>query len=188
MTGDQTVKRVLPVLMALLAASCSSSEKGSARKGQPAAQDEKYDQALEYYTLTRGREGDPNGLAAGGSRGRRASALDRQTARRMLILQQAMRDWGQERPDARVASRDREAAEWIVERVFRDPVSRNQMVIKTYDLKLCEKVSYQFYNKNRCVVNVVFYNRGPMIQAGLDLYLFKYKDRWEIVHRVDWIG
>jgi len=182
------VKRVLPVLMALLVASCSSSEKGSAGKGQPAAQDEKYDQALEYYTLTHGQEGDPNGLAGGRSRGGRAPELDRQTAKRMLSLQQAMRDWRLEKPDARVASKDRQAAEQIVERVFRDPVSRGQMVIKTYDLKLCEKVSYQFYNKNRCLVNVVFYNRGPMIQAGLDLYLFKYKDQWQIVHRVDWIG
>jgi hypothetical protein len=188
MTGDQIVKRVLPVLMTLLVASCSSSEKGSAGKGQPAARDEKYDQALEYYTLTHGQEGDPNGLAGDGSRGRRAPALDRQTARRMLNLQQAMRDWRLDKPDARVASRDREAAEQIVERVFRDPASRSQMVIKTYDLKLCEKVSYQFHNKNRCLVNVVFYNRGPMIQAGLDLYLFKDKDQWRIVHREDWIG
>jgi len=182
------VKCILPVLIILLVASCSSSEKGSARKGQAAAQDERYEQALEYYTLTHGREGDSNSPASGTSGGRTTPRLDRQTAKRMLILQQAMRDWRQEKPDVRVASKDREAAERIVERVFQDPASRNQMVIKTYDLKLCEKVSYQFYNKNRCVVNVVFYNRGPMIQAGLDLYLFRYKDRWEIVHRVDWIG
>ncbi len=182
------MNRILLLSMALLIASCNSPDKGSAGKGQVAAQDEKYDQALEYYTLTHEPSADPNDSTGGKLRSKQASEIDPQTARRMLSLQEAMLSWRTEKPDTRVAGKDREAVKDLVERVFQDPASRGRMVIKTYDLKLCEKVSYRFYNKNRCLVSVVFYNRGPMIQAGLDLYLFKYKDKWEVVHRVDWIG
>jgi hypothetical protein len=180
------VKRTLPVLVVLLLASCNSSEKGAAGKGPSDAQDEKYNQALEYYTLTHDPSADPN--SPPGTRGRFTAVFDARTAKHMMSLQQAMKSWRLEKPDARVPRKDQEAVEQIVQRTFQDPMSRAQMVVKTYDLKLCEKVAYQFYNKNRCIVNIMFYNRGPMIQAGLDLYLFKYKDRWEIAYRVDWIG
>lgn len=181
------MKRIIPALVALLVISCGSSQKRPVEGEQAASQDAKYEQAVEYYTLTHGREGDSNALASA-PRGKRGPTLDRQTAKRMLTLQQAMRDWKQETPDTRVPRADREAVEQVVQRVFQDPRSRSQMVVKTYDLKMCEKVSYQFYNGNRCLVNVMFYNRGPMIQAGVDLYLFRDKDQWQIVHRVDWIG
>ena len=188
MAGEQTVKRILPLLAALLVASCSSSEKGPAGKGQVAAQDEKYDQALEYYALTHEPGADANDLTDGKPRSRQASEIDPQTARRMLSLQEAIRSWRIEKPDAGVPGKDRKAVKDLVERVFQDPASRGRMVIKTCELKLCEKVSYRFYSKNRCLVSITFYNRGPTIQAGLDLYLFKHKDRWQVVHRVDWIG
>lgn len=181
------MKRIVPVLVALLVASCSSLEKGSAGKGQSAAQDEKYNQALEYYTLTNEQGVDPNG-PTGRPRGRPGSEVDMRTARRLRNLQEAVRAWRVEKPDARVPRKEREEMERLVERVFQDPASRARMVIKTCELKSCERVSYQFYNKNRCFVGVMFYDRGPRIQAGLDLYVFKHKGQWEIVYRVDWIG
>jgi len=184
MTGDRIVKRILPLLAALLAASCSSSNKGPA---ESAPEDEKYNQTLEYYTLTHAPGADPNRPAAK-PRGRPTSEIDRQTAGRLLTLQAAIRAWRQEKPDARVTVKDRKEIQRIVQRVFEDPVSRARMIIKTYDLKLCERITYQFYNKNRCFVCVLFYDRGPRIQAGLDLYLFKHNGKWEIVYRTDWIG
>jgi hypothetical protein len=186
MAGDRIVKRTLPVLVLLLVASCSSSQKGSAGKGQSDPQDEKYNQALEYYTLTHKLGTDPNS-PIDGLHTRPASGLDKQTARRMVSLLEGLRAWRAETPDAHVPHKDQEEMERLVELVFQDPMSRGQMVIKTYELKMCERVAYQFYNKNRCLVSVTFYNRGPMIQAGLDLYAFKYNDRWQLIHRADWI-
>jgi len=180
------VKHILPVLVVLLAASCGSSQKGSARKGQSEPQDEKYNQALEYYTLTRKLGVDPNS-PADSLRSRHASEMDKQTAKRIVTLLEGLRSWRVETPDARVPRKDQQEMERILEFVFQDPVSRGQMVIKTYDLKMCEQVAYQFYNKNRCLVSVTFYNRGPMIQGGLDLYAFKHEGRWVIIHRVDWL-
>jgi hypothetical protein len=184
--GDRIVKRVLPVLVVFLIASCNSSQKGSAGKGQSDPQDEKYNQALEYYTLTHKLGTDANS-PVDGLHTRPTSGLDKQTGKRMVSLLEGLRAWRVETPDARVPRKDQEEMERLVEFVFQDPMSRGQMVIKTYDLKMCERVAYQFYNRNRCLVSVTFYNRGPMIQAGLDLYAFKYKDRWELIHRADWI-
>jgi len=181
------VKRVLPVLMALLIASCNSLNQGSAGKGQSAPQDEKYDQALEYYTLTHEQGVDSNGQASR-PREKPVSEIDRETAARLPTLQEAIRAWRSEKPDSHVAGKDKKEVEQIVEGLFLEPASRSRMVIKTYDLKLCEQVTYQFYNKNRCFANVMFYDRGPRIQAGLDLYLFKHNGKWEIVYRIDWIG
>lgn len=184
MAGDRTVKRILPLLMLLLVASCSPSNKGSASS---APEDEKYDQALEYYTLTHAPGADPN-RPADGPRGRPTSEIDVRTARRLLTLQEAIRAWRHEKPDRRVAVKDHKEVERLLERVFDDPISRSRMVVKTYDLKLCEGITYQFYNKNRGFVCVLFYDRGPRLQAGLDLYLFKHDGTWEIVYRTDWIG
>ena len=180
------MKRILPVLVVFVVASCNSSQNGSARKGESAPQEEKYNQALEYYALTRKLGTDPN-KPIDGLHTRSASGLDKQTARRMVSLLESLRAWGMETPDARVPRKDQQEMERLVELVFQDPMSRGQMVIKTYDLKMCERVVYRFYNENRCLVSVMFYNRGPMIQAGLDLYAFKYQDRWELIHRADWI-
>jgi len=186
MAGDRNVKRILPVLAVLLVMSCSSSQKGSAGKGQPDSQDQKYNQALEYYTLTHKLGTDPN-KPIDGLYTRPALGLDKQTGKRMVSLLEALRAWGMETPDTHVPHKDQEEMERLVELVFHDPMSRSQMVIKTYELKMCERVTYQFYNKNRCLVSITFYNRGPMIQAGLDLYAFKYNDRWQLIHRADWI-
>ena len=184
MAGDRIVKRILPLLMLLLVASCKSSNTGAAKS---APEDVKYNQALEYYTLTHVPGLDPN-RPADGLRGRPTSDIDARTAARLRVLQEAIRAWQREKPDRRVAVKDRKEIEQIVQRVFDDPVSRARMVVKTYDLKLCEGITYQFYNKNRCFACVLFYNRGPRLQAGLDLYLFKHDGKWEIVYRVDWIS
>jgi hypothetical protein len=181
------VRRIVPVLVVLLVASCGPLNNGSAKKGQPAPQDEKYDQALEYYTLTHMQGADAND-PNGKRREKPFSEISRQTAKRLLTLQEAIRAWRLEKPDARVAAKDEKEIDRIVDDIFQDPVSRTRMVVKTYDLKLCEGVKHQFYNKNRCFVSVLFYDRGPRMQAGLDLYLFKYKGKWEIVLRTDWIG
>lgn len=180
------MKHILPVLVVLFVASCGSSQKGSAGKGQSDPQDARYNQALEYYTLTRKLGVDPNS-PVDGLHTRPTSGLDKQTGKRMVSLLEGLRAWRVETPDARVARSDQQEMERLVEFVFQDPMSRGQMVIKTYDLKMCERVAYQFYNKNRCLVSVTFYNRGPMIQAGLDLYAFKHEGQWVIIHRVDWI-
>jgi hypothetical protein len=187
MIGDRIVKWIVPVLAALLVTSCESANRDSAGKGQSAPQDEKYSQALEYYTLTHEPGVDPTSPLRE-QRARPVSEIDRQTAARLLTLQKGIRGWRLEKPDARVASKDKKAVKQIVESLFQEPVSRSRMVVKTYDLKLCERVTYQFYNKNRCFINVMLYDRGPRTQAGLDLYLFKHSGRWEIVYRIDWIG
>ncbi len=165
--------------MLLLVASCNSSN----RTGKSVPEDEKYNQALEYYTLTHAPGMDPNRPA-----NRPSGLVDARTVRRLVTLQEAIRAWRQEKPDAHVAVKDRKEIERIVDRVFEDPVSRARMVVKTYDLKLCEGITYQFHNKNRCFASVLFYDRGPRMQAGLDLYFFKHDGKWEIVYRVDWIG
>jgi hypothetical protein len=185
MAGDQIVKRILPVLMALLASSCSSVENGSARKGQPAPTDERYNQALEYYTLT--HEQDPS-RPTDRPREKAYSQIDKETAKRLLALQEALKAWREEKPDTRVAAKDRKEVAQIVEGVFQDPASRARMVVKTYDLTVCDRVTQQFHNKNRCFANVMFFDRGPRMRAGVDLYLFKHQGRWEIVYRTDWIG
>jgi hypothetical protein len=187
MAGDRIVKRIGPVLMALLVASCNSLNQDSAGKGQSAPQDERYSQALEYYALTHEQETDPNGQTSK-PRGKPVSEIDPQTAGRLVTLQEAIRAWRLEKPDSHVAGNDKKEVERIVEGLFQEPASRSRMVVKTYDLKLCERVTYQFYSKNRCFANVMFYDRGPRIQAGLDLYLFKHNGKWEIVYRTDWIG
>lgn len=177
------MKRILPLLMLWLVASCSPSN-----KGKSAPEDEKYNQALEYYTLTHRQGADAND-PTGKPREKPMSEIDRATGKRLLTLQEAIRAWRQEEPDRRGAAvKDRKEVEQIVKRVFDDPVSRARMVVKTYDLKLCEGITYQFYNKNRCFACVLFYDRGPRLQAGLDLYLFKHNGQWEIVLRTDWIG
>jgi hypothetical protein len=181
------VRRIVPILAVLLVASCGPLNNGSARKGQPAPQDEKYERALEYFTLTHLQGADAND-PAGRPREKPSSTIDRQTAKRLLTLQEGIRAWRSEKPDARVAGKDEKEIDRIIDQLFEDPASRARMVVKTYDLKLCEGVKRQFYNKNRCFVGVLFYDRGPRMQAGLDLYLFKYKGRWEIVFRTDWIG
>lgn len=178
------MKRIVPLLTILLVASCGSANKGKAKS---APKDEKYDQALEYYTLTHVPGVDPNRPAIM-PRGRSAAEFDRGTAAKLATLQAAIRAWRQEEPDARVAVADRKEVERILNRVFEDPVSRSRMIMKTYDLKLCEGISSRFYNKNRCFVCVLFYDRGPKTQAGLDLYLFKHDGKWTIVYRVDWIS
>lgn len=181
------MKRIVPVLGMLLVVSCSPLNNGSARKGQSAPQDEKYDQVLEYYTLTHMQGPDAND-PTGKPREKPIAQINRQTAKRLLTLQEAIRAWRLERPDARVAVKDEKEIKRLVDDIFQDPVSRTRMVVKTYDLKMCERVKHQFYNKNRCFVSILFYDRGPRMQAGLDLYLFKYRDKWEIVLRTDWIG
>jgi hypothetical protein len=177
MVGDRIVKRIALLLPALFIASCSPSGT-TATKGQ-LPEDEKYNQALEYYTLTQGA--DPNCPADS-----REAAMQR--ARRIQELKAALRTWQQETTDKRVAAKDREEVRRILEDLFRDPVARQSMTIKTRDLDQCEQVTIQFYNRNRAVVSVMFYNRGPTAQAGLDLYLFKHEGQWRIVHRVDWIA
>lgn len=169
--------------MLLLVASCSSSNKGSAST----AEDVKYNQALEYYTLTHASATDANG-PADRPRVRRVSEVDAQTAQKLASLRDAIRTWRHEQPDRRVAVKDQKEVRRLVEGVFADPVSRSRMVVKTYDLKLCEGITSQFFNKNRAFVNVMFYDRGPRMQAGLDLYLFKHDGKWEIVYRVDWLS
>jgi hypothetical protein len=186
-TGDRIVKCVLPVLVALLAASCDSLGQNSARKGKSAPQDEKLNQAAEYYTLTHEQSVDLTS-PLWEQRDKPVSEIDRQTAARLLVLQEAIRGWRLEKPDSQVAGKDKKTVEQIVESLFQEPASRSRMVVKTYDLNLCERVTYQFYNKNRCFINVMFYDRGPRIQAGLDLYLFKHNGKWEVVYRIDWIG
>ncbi|MBN1507274.1 MAG: hypothetical protein JW955_10535 [Sedimentisphaerales bacterium] len=181
------MKCILLVLVAMLVASCESANRSSADKGQSAPRDEKYSQALEYYTLTHEQGVDPTSPLKE-LREKPASEIDRQTATRLLTLQEAIRGWRLEAPDSRVAGKDKREVRQIVESLFEEPVSRSRMVVKTYDLKMCERVTYQFYNKSRCFVNVMFYDRGPRIQAGLDLYLFKHDGGWLIVYRTDWIG
>jgi hypothetical protein len=177
------MRRILPLLIFLLVASCSPSNKGSTKS---APEDVKYNQALEYYALTHAPGTDPN-RPAESLRGRPTSEMDLQTAGKLVILRDAIRAWRHETPDRRVAVKDRKAVERLLEQVFDDPVSRSRMVVKTYDLKLCEGITYRFYNKTRGLVSVMFYDRGPNLQAGLDLYLFKHDGKWKIVYRVDWI-
>jgi len=184
-SGDRIVRHMLPLLTILLIASCHSVD--SARKGQSTPQDVKYNQALDYYTLTHEEQGDPNG-PQGRRRWKQASEIDAQTAVRLLDLQQAVEAWKDEKPDNRVAGKDRRDIAKIIEDLFDDPASRARMVLKTCDLKECERVTTHFYNKNRCFVRIMFYDKGPRTQAGLDVYLFKHEGAWEIIHRTDWIN
>lgn len=173
------MRRILPLLTVVLIASCDSTD--SAKKGQSAPLDVKYNQALEYFTLTHEEQG-------GQRRWKQASEIDAETARRLLDLQQAVEAWANEKADTRVAGKDRRDIAQIIEDLFDDPASRMRMVLKTCDLEECERVTTRFYNKNRCFVRVMFYDRGVMAQAGLDVYLFKYEGVWEIIHRTDWIN
>jgi hypothetical protein len=180
------VGRVLLLCMALLAASCGPLGGGSARKSQ-AAEDEKYNQALEYFASTHESTGDPN-HPIDTQREKPVSRIDEATAQRLFYLQGMLRAWRAEKPDTRVAGRDRQEIDRIIDGLFQDPASRARMVIKTRGLDLCEKVTVQFHNKNRCYVGIMFYDRGTAGQAGLDLYLFKYEGNWQLIYRVDWIG
>lgn len=167
--------------------SCSPLNNGAAKKKQSAPTDEKYDQAMEYFKLTHVQGPDAND-PAGRPRERPSIDIDRPTARRLLTLREAIRAWRLETPDTRVANKDEKEIDRVIDDIFQDPMSRTRMVVKTYDRKLCQAVKPQFYNKNRCFVGILFYDRGPRMQAGLDLYLFNYKGKWEIVFRTDWIG
>ncbi len=178
-SGDRIVRRILPLLTVVLIASCDSTD--SAKKGQAAPPDVKYNQALEYYTLTHEEQG-------GRRRWKQVSQIDAETARRLLELQRAVEAWQDEKADTRVVGKDRRDIAQIIEDLFDDPASRMRMVLKTCDLEECERVITRFYNKNRCFVRVMFFDRGPTAQAGLDVYLFKYEGTWEIIHRTDWIN
>lgn len=186
MAGDRIVRYVLLLWVALLVASCSPLG-GSAGKGRDAPVDEKYNEALEYFTLTHESTGDPN-HPIDAQREKPVSRIDRPTAQRLLSLQGALKAWRTEKPDSHVAGRDRREINEIIERLFENAASRDRMVVKTWDLKICEKVTIQFHNKNRCYAGIMFYDRGGAGQAGLDLYLFKYEGDWQLIYRVDWIG
>jgi hypothetical protein len=181
------VKLILPLFAVLLIASCNSTGGNSTRKDGPSPEDEKFSQAMEYYTLTHEKPANAD-TPMSQWREKLASQVDKQTAQRIAYLQEALQSWRRETVDARVTDKDRRSIGAIIEAVFRDPVSRSRMAVKTWDLKLCERMAVRFPGKNRCVASIMFYDRGPAGQAGIDLYLLKYEGRWELIYRVDWIN
>jgi hypothetical protein len=181
------VKLILPLFAVLLVASCSAPDGSSAPKSGPSAEDVKFSQAMEYFTLRHEKPADAD-TPMYRWREKRASEVDKQTAQRIAYLQEALKSWRYEMTDVDVSTKDRRSIGGIIEAVFRDPASRSRMTVKTWDLKLCERMAVHFPNKNRCVATIMFYDRGPTGQAGIDLYFLKYQGQWELIYRVDWIN
>ena len=183
MAGDEAVRHGLLLLTGLLlVTSCSST----AKRGSPAPQDVSYNEAMEFYTLVYERPGYLDALWEK-QRAGTSSEAEMETLRRYVQLEDAIEAWPKGTPDARVVARDRKDINGIIEQLFEDPASRAQMVLKTYDLDVCERVVVQFFNRNRCFVSVLFYDRGPTVQAGVNVYLFTREGKWTILHRSDWI-
>jgi hypothetical protein len=181
------VKLILSLFAVLLVASCNFPNGHSATTNGPSPDNEKFSQAMEYYTLTHEKPANAD-VPMRQWREKRPSQVDKQTAQRIVYLQEALQSWRREMVDASVTDKDRRSVGAIIEAVFRDPVSRSRMAVKTWDLKLCEGMTVHFPSKNRCVASIMFYDRGPAGQAGIDLYFLKYQGQWLLVYRVDWIN
>jgi len=187
MTRDYTMRRILPVLMALLITSCNSTQKAPATKEQSALCDQRFEEAVEYYTLQHEsrpavatlREKQEDGSLSESEEG---------ILRRIRHLRESLLGWGRdESRESIVDAKDCRDVYRIVDDALRNPPS-DRWLFAPADRASSVRTSVSFLCGNRCHVCLLSHDNGPMAQAGLDVFLIKIKGKWGAIYWQDWIS
>jgi hypothetical protein len=150
---------------------------------EPAASlDQRYCDALEYYTLVHehGIRIIPLiGICDKGD----GTEVEEQLVSKLEELYVSMDDWTKEPADSVVAPEDKEGAIRVAEAAYR--ALRPKWRIPS--LERWPNVTISFWNGNRCVVDIVE-RKGALAGAGVVFHLLKHEGQWIVVRTNEWIS
>jgi hypothetical protein len=143
-----------------------------------ALQEQNYRNSLEYYEVFCLDKVDGRGL--GGEVFWSDSASPEEVRHRVYLrrLKECTRDWCAELPDTIVSQEDRDEVDKIVRPFYPEPGVP----------KKGQSIRMDFYGGNRCRVDIMYYDHGPLAAAGYDCYLVKYQGKWVVMSQGRWIS
>lgn len=143
-----------------------------------ALQEQNYRNSLEYYEVFCLGKVDRRGLEGGLFW--RDSASPEEVRHRIYLgrLNECTHDWRAELPDTIVSQEDRDEVDKIVRPFYPDPGVP----------KKGQSIRMDFYGGNRCRVDIMYYDNGPLAAAGCDCYLVKYQGKWVVMSQSHWIS
>jgi hypothetical protein len=141
--------------------------------------EQNYHNSLEYYELFCLRKLDMRKLqdeVRGDKDDYPVSAEEVRQYMHLKRLEGCTRDWSAESPDAVVSPDDRKEVDNLVGRHYPRPGVRRRG----------QEVTIDFYGGNRCRVDIVYNNGGPLAASGYYCYLIKYQGKWVAMRESLW--